>query len=294
MTDAKATIIAAVITGVLGIVGAAIALVPQIITLQRENSALTEQKDNLQEQNEVLQEEARTDVSALEKRIADLEAKNKTLSDEISKTKTNYETVQANYEAALIEIDEKNATISQQEATIADLRAQLNHEPVLAEAPISIETGSDSDAPSDAVSEHTGKPDLWLSDMDFFDSGGNWNIGGVTKDNAGYEHSHSLDRVIDRYGYSVDGYRIYILDGKYSGITGFFYQDYNDRASDGNTVLSISDYSEEILLWQGTVGRAIDPVAFDVDISNVVKLKIELSGDRSNYTSLGDVGLWVS
>ena len=121
MTDAKATIIAAVITGVLGIVGAAIALVPQIITLQRENSALTEQKDNLQEQNEVLQAEARTDVSALEKRIADLEAKNRTLSDEISQIKTNYETVQSNYEAALAEIDEKDATIDRLNKELTDL-----------------------------------------------------------------------------------------------------------------------------------------------------------------------------
>lgn len=118
MSDAKATIIASVITGVFTLICAVIALAPQIITLQRENSALTEENDALQTQ---LESNAETEgnVSSLEKRISDLETANAQLRQEKSQVEERYTTVQANYEAALTEIEEKNAEISA-------LKQQLN------------------------------------------------------------------------------------------------------------------------------------------------------------------------
>ena len=116
MSDAKATIISSVITGIFCVIAALVALVPQIITLQRENSALTEENDALQTQLESVPE--MEDTLPSKEGIFDLETANALL----RQTEKRYETAQANYEAALVEIKEKDAEISA-------LKEQLNEKP---------------------------------------------------------------------------------------------------------------------------------------------------------------------
>ena len=245
-----------------------------IAALQQQNNESQATISDLKQENTALQEE-KSDTSAvqdenasLQERITELEQEKSSLQAEITALRETNSSLETNYNAALAQLSAMGETLQPSD-----------------------ESGSTSQ--NTRAAKAGSKPDTWLDDLDYFDESSYWETGGVTKDNAGYDHAHSINRTWDGFwSYTREnGYRIYVLDGKYTRMTGSFYQEYDYRSSGGNTTLSMYNEEEE-LLWQGTVARAIDPIPFDVDITGVIKLKIELSGSNASYTALGEVGLW--
>lgn len=166
--------------------------------------------------------------------------------------------------------------------------------------------------PARAVSEAVGKPIQWdgtvqgvyigkhssnapaayLSQLDYFNMEKTWRFDGVTKDNLGNEHLHSLEQI--EYGGGSGGSVTYRLNDQYSRLTGTYYQIYTQRSSTAKaTTVIISGDGRQ--LWTGTVGAGMDPVSFDLDITGVFELKIEYPTGGNGYPGsvcLGGVSLW--
>lgn len=137
------------------------------------------------------------------------------------------------------------------------------------------------------LGKHTGdKPAVWVSDLDYFTKDGNWYFGGTTKDNLGVEHAHSMKRGTLYFSNSIT----YKLNGKYSYLTGLFYQQYNYRSSSGGT---LTIYADGEAVWKASVSGGNDPVEINVNMQGVKELEIELSGSYSEYTAIGELGLWT-
>ena len=168
--------------------------------------------------------------------------------------------------------------------------------------------------PVRAVSEALGKPVQWdgktqsvyigkhssdtpaayLSQMDYFTKSGSWKFDELTTDNLGNKHTHSIYNTNASSGdYKV----LYKINGHYSRLTAWYYQEYSVRDMDQNrtSTLIISGDGKE--LWQGTVAAGIEPRYIDIDITGVLELTIEYPQSSSNtntrYTALGDVALWT-
>lgn len=130
------------------------------------------------------------------------------------------------------------------------------------------------------------KPAAWLSTMDYFNKSGMWYFDATTTDNLGVEHDHSLCMSsVDYYGSLT-----YNLNGRYSRLTGLFYQEYYDRAVGKDSTLSI--YADGEKVWSAKVGPGILPVDISVDLTGVLQLELKVDGD-ARYTALGEMALWA-
>lgn len=222
-----------------------------ISSLQRENTALQAEKSD----TSVVQGE---NVS-LQERIAELEQENSSLQTQIATLQETNSSLETNYTAVLAQL------------------AEIGETP---KPPV------ESDSGTQKAGKTEDKPDVWLSDLDYFDSDGGWEIGTVTKDNRGDDHSHSLN-----YTSRGWGYRVYNLDAHYSRMRGMFYQEYDVRSGGGGATLCI--YGDDELLWQGAVERGVQPLSFDVSLDGVMKLTIQLKDhDYIWDVAIGEVGLW--
>ncbi len=136
------------------------------------------------------------------------------------------------------------------------------------------------------IGSHTGdKPAVWVADMDYFDeSGSYWDIGETIKDNLGNEQQHCISG-----GYRGD-YRTYKLNAQYTRLTGVYFLKYADRSNAGGT---LTIYADDEKIWEGTVGKGIDPMNISVDVTGVLELKIMMRGYESFYTAIGELGLWT-
>lgn len=148
----------------------------------------------------------------------------------------------------------------------------------------------DSGTQSVYIGKHTGdKPAAWLSEMDYFDKDGIWDYNKITKDNLGNEHTHSL--YPESYGRG--DYITYKLNGKYSFLTGLYYQRYENRSSYG---AKLSIYADGELVWSGEVGSGIDPIEINVNVQGVNEIKFAIDPDTSisdHHTAIGELGLWT-
>lgn len=145
------------------------------------------------------------------------------------------------------------------------------------------------------VGKHTGdKPAVWLADMDYFDKAQYWS-GGTTKDNLGNEHNHSL--YVSGYAATLSNegapFRTYKLNGKYSRLTGTYFQQYEARTARASMQFEI--YADGEKFWSATMKSGVDPVNFDIDISGVLELELRFEYSRYSYenVALGDIGLWT-
>lgn len=143
-----------------------------------------------------------------------------------------------------------------------------------------------------AIAKYENYKPVWLSDIDYFDEVGDWTVGHNSKDNIGIEHTHLL---YTKYHFSNGNpYRIYKIDGQYTTLKGCLFQMYESRATKITTHLYI--YGDNVLIWEGLVSNGVNPVEFDVDITGIYELKIELTQTGfygSEFTAaLGDVSLY--
>ena len=128
------------------------------------------------------------------------------------------------------------------------------------------------------------KPAAWLSDLDYFDGEYWWDENLQIDDNWGNIHEHTLS---PRGNEST--YRIYNLNGQYSAISGVFFQRFYTRSEHYENYLRI--YGDDVLLWDAEMSAGVDPKEFKVDVSGVLKLKIEMK--NGYYVALGEVALWT-
>lgn len=132
------------------------------------------------------------------------------------------------------------------------------------------------------------KPTAWLSDMDYFDGDGlSWYTNQTVKDNWGSEHTHTIKTSFENY----NKYRIYVLNGQYSALSGTLFQTYEARTK--KEVCNVAIYGDDKLLWKADMSSGIDPKDFYLNTTGVLKLKIEFSGySHTGCVALGEVGLW--
>lgn len=137
------------------------------------------------------------------------------------------------------------------------------------------------------------KPAAWLSQIDYFNKLGSWKFDSKTTDNLGKDHLHSIDMC--NGGGSKGGFLTYKLNEQYTRLTGLFYQEYDYRSNDyGTFTLVITGDGNE--LWRGVVGAGIEPASFDVDITGVLELTLELPAGEANWRealALGEAALWT-
>ena len=251
MSEAKATIIAAIISVIGGIFIACIPLVPQIMTLRQENSALVEQNDALQAEAES-NSDAQVEISALEKRISDLETANSTLRQEKSQIEANYATVQANYDAALAEIDEKDAMI-------ATLKAQSPAEQLPSES----ETESLNWIPPYMVNKET----LIYDGSDkstYFTVAGNKQSMGVL-----------LRAGLTLIGSSPDAFAIWNTNGRYTTMT-FMICSVGEQNADMEIDLDGDNLTTYHLKWDDP------PKKIEIPLNGCSNVKINISQRDSN------------
>lgn len=250
----KYGIVQTLITAIASILVACIALVPQIIDLQQKNSLLIEQRDELQAG-------VHADVPALEAENSELRAEMDQLQKELA---TKDQT-----------IAEQKATVEQQATQIADLTARLENAPT--SQPVQ-------------ASAHTGKPDKWLTELDYFWKSGDWNLDNDSsggKDNLG---NSVYPKIITTHS-SGDSI-IFKLNGAYNWITGVVYQRYSKRDETHETKFIIC--ADDITVWSGIMKGGMEPFSFEANLNHASELKIiyQFDGGDEHDACLANVGLW--
>lgn len=154
------------------------------------------------------------------------------------------------------------------------------------------------------LGKHTEEaPTEWLANMDYFSGTPNneCTILADEKDNLGNMHYHCIVSGNDRYAgayWNNDFDRTYILNGRYSKISGVIYQTYGARSKATIDKHRLQVYGDGKLLYsyffqEGATG--IKPIDFDVDLTGVLEMKVVFKGScmrDGHVLSLGDVGLW--
>lgn len=141
------------------------------------------------------------------------------------------------------------------------------------------------------IGKHNGDtPAAYLCELDYFSMEGSWSFVERQKDNLGKAHTHNIS---PNWSYYKTGLEItYFLNGQYSRLTATYFLNHKDRSNDYNHILTI--YGDERELWRGRVSAGIEPIDIDIDVTGVLKLTIEKSGNTSlNAATLGDVALWT-
>lgn len=263
------SIIVAVIGGVALIIGSIVGgrgtvVILENHVLQQENAALQESQSDYEEikgENAALREnltEMQSTLSDLRESVNELRKDVSEKNDAYTALEQSYQQLQESYQAL------QSGAATQNNAT-------------------------QTKTPSNATTLPTGKPDAWVSSMEYFDKNGNWDFGGTIKDNIGEERRHSL---IEWQSFMAnDAYLTYRLGGAYSRLTGVLFRTYTYREYSGQQKLSI--YGDDELLWDGKVSNGVEPKIFDVDVSGVSQLKLVLDGNSGyEYSGVGEVALW--
>ena len=147
----------------------------------------------------------------------------------------------------------------------------------------------ESETNSVYLGKHTGEtPAVWLQDLDYF-TGKEVKIRDSVQDNLGNTRYEVITNRLN-YVETYDLDNVYLINGQYSAITGTLFQRYDHRSDEGTSYLRI--YGDDTLLYSAEVSSGVAPIDFHVDLTGVLKLRIEF--DPSGYNDgLDDVGLWT-
>jgi len=159
--------------------------------------------------------------------------------------------------------------------------------------------------PVRAVAEALGKPVSWdgatnsvyigkhdsdtpvvmLNQLDYFHQSRSWFKVEFPKDNLGNTYTEGLTH----YGSTAS--RDYILDGKYSRMRGTFILRYRSRSTSGKYMLKI--YGDDKLLYSfSEMTAGVRPVEFEVDLTGVLQMRIEMSTGNNAHALIVDTGLY--
>lgn len=143
------------------------------------------------------------------------------------------------------------------------------------------------------IGTHKGdQPAVWLKDLDYF-TGRDLRISNNIKDNLGNTRQEVASG--DYYNGKFDN--TYLINNQYSAISGTLFQQYDDRSTKGISELRI--YGDDDLLYSAEMNTGIEPLDFYVDLTGVMKLRIEFKphyywGARTGISAyLDDLGLWT-
>lgn len=127
-------------------------------------------------------------------------------------------------------------------------------------------------------------PAIYLADMDWL-TGRNLKNEAI-KDNLGNIHQQAINQGI---------HNTYMLNGQYSKITGTLFWEYQYRNYDAKYNLKI--YGDDKLLYSAQITKETFPTDFEVDLTGVLKLEVELNRLDKYYDILGaaiaDFALWT-
>ncbi len=135
------------------------------------------------------------------------------------------------------------------------------------------------------IGEHkSDKPAVMLGNLDYFD-GTDFKNSNSLEDNLGKTHSNCLTAT---YGGNKN---IYKINGKYSRISGVFFQIYEYRSRTYPTTLEI--YGDNELLFTKEMKAGVEPANFDINLTGVKELKVNIRGYDPWNAALGNCGLYT-
>ena len=146
-------------------------------------------------------------------------------------------------------------------------------------------------------------PSIWLDDMDYFNfqssqygKQSDWwflwdRVNG--QDNTGSSYGHGL--CYKMYGYTdMVQYTEYLLNSKYATFKGNFVLAYGSRST--TAVARLTILGDDNVLYQATVGASVLPQAFNINVSGVIKLKIQIETIKSSseqyYLGITNAGFY--
>lgn len=140
----------------------------------------------------------------------------------------------------------------------------------------------------DNTSSQTGS--MWLDQLDYFNfqadkSSDSWSVwqSEKDKDSAGNNYNHGIKYKMDSFSSKNTQYTEYLLNQKYKQFSGKFILHYDSRNENSDTYLKV--YGDDKLLYTSPVMRAgILPIDFNVDVSGVIKLKVQIEQPSGNST----------
>ncbi len=132
-------------------------------------------------------------------------------------------------------------------------------------------------------------PAVLLEDMDYFTKTADiYDLQSDGKDNTGKVHSSGI--TLSR-GASDRGFIQYLLNGQYSRFKGIVGISYEGRDNRLERILKI--YGDGKLLYSSsTMTAGVKPEGFDIDISGVQNLEIELESDYLQKVQIYDAGFY--
>lgn len=148
----------------------------------------------------------------------------------------------------------------------------------------------------------SGKPAMYLSEMDYFAGDKTINTAAQDKDNFGRQYHNCIIGHGGSYAIGTTE-RSFLLNGQYSALTGTFYQRYDYRSALVSGAFYV--YGDDRIIYscefdEDSTGN--EPIDFNVDLTGVLKLRIvfeytEKASEGGGYypdgLALGDVGLWA-
>lgn len=152
------------------------------------------------------------------------------------------------------------------------------------------------------IGKHSsGKPAIYLSEMDYFSGDETISTAAQDKDNFGRQYHNCIIGHGGSYARGTTE-RSFLLNGQYSALTGTFYQRYDYKSSLVTGAFYV--YGDDSILYSCEFDKdstGNEPIDFNVDLTGVLKLRIvfeytEKAGEHSGYhpdgLALGDVALW--
>ena len=121
------------------------------------------------------------------------------------------------------------------------------------------------------------RPALYLQDLDWFTG---WDVSVVPSamDNLGNTRLSVIRNGMDN---------VYKINGKYSKIDGYFFQEYDYRNNPVKSTFSI--YGDGRVLYSAEMAGGMEPVYFNVDLRGVLELRVKFDISSAR---LSEVGLW--
>ncbi len=132
------------------------------------------------------------------------------------------------------------------------------------------------------------EPAVLLKDLDYFNNHNRgFSISNNIKDNLGNEYSYGVHS--RNIGYIGTAWQSYLINGQYSQMKGRYILSYDRRSTNEKDRFRV--YGDGQLLYESpAMTSGVRPVDFDIDLTGVLELKVEIS--RLSETYLVNTGLY--
>ena len=153
--------------------------------------------------------------------------------------------------------------------------------------------GAENEEISKAIAYYEGFGPVWLVDLDYFSREAglfgsiywNENYDTLNTDSEGTDHTHAMyTEVCTRTATQT-----YLIDGKYSQLTGTVYLPKESREMDEDSYFRV--YGDGVLLYTSpTMREGVRAVPFSINVTNVTELMIAADSDGNPYNNTLCIG----